>query len=405
MGSDYASGYNIGIKERDTSSSSATSGESPNISDMYANRSPAMGGHIALKSGVPTALEIRDAAREEALSRKSKELDIQSQEIANREAQLQSARNTEDARMRIAKGDQALYGIQDDRRIAGIAKAEGDADKWRGIAEGEAQGAEDDAIKDAMRGMYIGDSAAVKEYFDRFGESGISIEGVTKGPEGQLTVNFSEGKSQTFASPQEAIEKLLLPAETIRRSQDQQLDAKTTATHKANAIKAWQKESIDPQTGELLEGAMDRDQYIANYMQSVTGKGPAGGIQGRPEDYAPGEVTPARGQINQPVKVEKSKKTGDIRYTYADGRTEIKSASAGGLRESDTNFMEYTDANTNKKMRIKIEDGEVVKYEMNESGDWVLSSGTDPTKSNIGQQGIQPAKGSRFKSVSSQSKR
>jgi hypothetical protein len=207
MGLSYSRGYGLGQQDR------AMDQESSNVYDkIYGNRKP-MSGVIDLKRE-KTAKEMLEESKQMVLKTKALELENKERELAIKEMALNNAANrglvterTEDMRSR-REFDQSRQGITD---------AEQRAEKARGVVTAEEDKRKNDLLKNAMRGFYTGDTQAIKEYFDTFGSQGVSIQDVIIASNGQIIVDFGDGKEVKFNSPREAIEKLLVPAQLIEQ--------------------------------------------------------------------------------------------------------------------------------------------------------------------------------------------
>jgi len=381
MGSDYASGYGLGLRQKEARFEQLES---------LRNRRP-MGGSIK-PGNYQSAEDIRAKAVEEALNRKAAELDIQKQEQDLREAVLTNAVNRDLTRAQTKGIEEDTYQQRMEGYDTRIGLAEERAEKATGLAATQSVATRKDALNDAMRGFYLGDTESVKQYFDRYGTAGVSIQEIERTPEGKIIVNFGENQSETFESAQDAIEKLLLPAETILRQQEKGLTTKEMSGIREDAIKQY---SADIKNG-VISDDIAKEEYIRNYINLVSGDQAAPGGFGLPEKGIPapqgGEVARQTGPQKTVIKTQRNKKTGDIREIYSDGtiieydhqgnikrqhvrqsinRQESPKGTIGNIPNK--NYVEYKDAKTGELRRKAIQNGQVIEYRKDEqTGQWVL---------------------------------
>lgn len=274
LGSDFATGYGLGLKTTDMDTGSAVN---PVVLLNTLNQSHRpMQGHNVLKGG-KTAKEILDESRKTALELKEKDLTNKEKELTLKETALNNAATRG---LQIAQADELRATGEAERSRQGVLDAEARAEKARGVETTEKTERRNQLLQEAMRGFYTGDAQAVKNYFDIFGQPGVSIENIITSSKGQIIVDFGNGKQARFDSPREAIEQLLVPAQLIEQGIEDRMTEKEKATLGINKQRAdiYQK-SVEglgvKRSGELTETdkAKERAKFITEYKK-LNGKFP-----------------------------------------------------------------------------------------------------------------------------------
>ncbi|MBN1472611.1 MAG: hypothetical protein JW925_12585 [Syntrophaceae bacterium] len=364
LGSDYLQGVAIGQKERLAEQANAM-----DYLNMIKSSKP-MSGVINLGQDKVSSRDLYMKAQEEALKRKQQEINQQAGALRT---MTEQARANEE-RLRERHTQQADYwgkrAKEEENRALG----------YREIAGEEAAESKDEALNNAMRGFYSYSGDAVKSYFDRYGAKGISIQGVGKGPNGEVIVDFGEGRRETYASPVEAIERLLIPAAAIMSQQKSKGGRQASETSYEKALRERYTENVkamnDPMNAEnpefMEQKRKENDEIERVLEQFAFQKNKTYGQASGSEALGVGDTIPQQGElyVNQ--------KTGEMAVVYPDGRVEpigssgpgagpvsslgakekqirrpILSAKTSG-EKTDHNFIEFVDKKSGEKRRAEI---------------------------------------------------
>lgn len=209
MGSDFASGYSMGLNTRQLNQ-----GPSINPYAYLAEVSRentardvaminAMGRGGGSRGGVPAPKEILTNAREESLRQKgleldniARELDIKAKELNIRDAERRSSDEY------IKRADDRARGLATDNQAY----------------EAEQNKAQQEA---AIRGFYTRDRDSILNFINKAGNAQISA--IDWGPDndpdlkGTVSVQYDNGGVQVFESPSEAVKNLILPMMAIQQ--------------------------------------------------------------------------------------------------------------------------------------------------------------------------------------------
>lgn len=203
MGSDFSSGYGMGLNTRQMGSSNVNplAGAIALINNRrYFNYG---GGTGKGGGGVPAPKEILTNAREESLRQKgleldniARELDIKAKELNIRDAERRSSDEY------IKRADDRARGLATDNQAY----------------EAEQNKAQQEA---AIRGFYTRDRDSILNFINKAGNAQISA--IDWGPDndpdlkGTVSVQYDNGGVQVFESPSEAVKNLILPMMAIQQ--------------------------------------------------------------------------------------------------------------------------------------------------------------------------------------------
>jgi hypothetical protein len=243
LGQSYASGYGLGQRDREINFNQKQTA----LRGLQTGRP--MSGLIELKRD-KTASEMLEESKQLALKTKAMELDNKERELKMQEMVLNNA--TERAlREKESEANIGLKGAQTGALEYETGRKE--RDESRGLVTADEKQKEQNLLNNAMRGFYTGDVEAVKEYFDYYGQPGVSIQDIIKSSNGQIIVDFGDGKEARFDSPREAIEQLLVPAQLIQQG----IAGKMT---EAQQVKSKQEDrglAVDEKRASAYERSID----------------------------------------------------------------------------------------------------------------------------------------------------
>ena len=227
LGQSYASGYGLGQRDREIDFNQSQTA----LSGLKTGRP--MSDLIELKRE-KTASEMLEESKQLALKTKAMELDNKERELKMQEIVLNNA--TERAvREKESEANIGLKGAQTGAMEYETGRKE--RDEYRGLVTADEKQKEQNLLNNAMRGFYTGDVQAVKDYFDYYGQPGVSIQDIRKSSNGQIIVDFGEGREARFNSPREAIEQLLVPAQLIQKGIAGKMTEAQQATSQQNQKK------------------------------------------------------------------------------------------------------------------------------------------------------------------------
>lgn len=209
MGSDYASGYNLGLNTRDdTADWSYLKGTASNaLEETLAPLKYGRGG------GGGSAQQIKESAAMQALK-------IKEAELNNREKEINNAQLSQNMDIQKATSDENIYNARRARTTEGITTAKTEVATAGTEVDKQEQVTHAKLLEDAMRGAYTGDTQAIKRYFDVNGTPGVSLNQVKRNGDGSIWVDFGNGKDTTFTNPKEFIDQVITPAAAIQSSRD-----------------------------------------------------------------------------------------------------------------------------------------------------------------------------------------
>lgn len=224
LGSSFLGGYSQGLQ----TSTSPLAQYMDTIAQRRQLQAANSSGGGSSSTGLKTASDIENEAKMAALAIKTQELENLKAEVDIRETQLnnEAARGLQTAQTRNVEQTRLnnMQTMSQDRHNAYLTEQ-------AGLATTEAankKNQKDADFESALRGAYTYDSDAVKSYFDKYGNSDISIGGIEQGENGEVILNLGN-KSTKFKSPQEFVEKFLLPAQVANKAIDNKMSEKDTA--------------------------------------------------------------------------------------------------------------------------------------------------------------------------------
>lgn len=381
LGSDYLSGFSLGQsrreREKDRSMDYLRMLQQRSDKPMYMGPMVKIGRNEAGQMSVngepirrTSAREIRMLAQEQALNQREAEL--------NR----QTASMTEQARA-IELRERQKRLASEELAAKRTREAETHALGYQKIAKEESRESEDRSLNNAMRGFYSYNSGAVKDYFDRYGASDISIQGLRRGENGEVIVDFGEGQQEVYESPAEAIERLLIPAAAITA----QMQARAKgAEYKRPAESSYERALRDRYTENVK--AMNSIEYAGNSAFIEQKRVENQNIESILEDFAMKrqralggpEVPKTETDSSAKPRIFKNKKTGETLIKYPDGRQEVLKKlvrkpieKESEKAEPSKNYLEFT-SKTGEKRRITIKNGKPITYKkINKK--WIKISG------------------------------
>lgn len=333
LGSGYARGYSLGQNDRRLDMAEEQTAFS-NLRSLGGGRP--MGGNISVgrsSSGAPDASEIRARAIENALKQKADEVAREKEELALE-------------RMRM-ENEGMEYGLNRKRledKMGDAERAEERADKMRAGTQADETRQKASMLENAVRSVYMGDSEGFKQFFDVYGAPNVTVHGLQKTPQGQVIVNFGEGKSETFQGPRDVIDKLLKPAAAL--TEQDSITPNQEATIRNRAYRLWQDE------GNI---GVPTEEDLAPYIKMLSPQSEQQGLnygQQTETPPAPGMGNKQRGRIDKgPTK----------------------------------NFAEYKDPKTGETIRKALSGKEYVRS----YGRWVPRGQDAPEKTRTREQGLK----------------